>query len=242
MKIPNNVFALGSFLALSSAAPGVVIFGLANNDDLDGTVGAGTSQTETDDTDPTLMVTLTTVDVLTPEYEEVPDGGGGTIWQATGNTLSALNGDGGGTNVTSAGDLGINNPSINNTNYASFGTGSESSNFEPGESWVFEFDTDVVFDLIDFASLGAGDTITLSVEGGPSVDFVDGTTSDIFTDPLSSLVIPAGTDLTFSVSGDLSTTNVRIADFSVIAVIPEPSTTTFLGLLGLFASLRRRRH
>ena len=235
-----GLIAISLFCAPSSY--GVILFDFENNvSPFDGTSGVGTMTTEVDDVDPALSATLTTVDVFAPEF----DGDA----MLTGTILFASAGGGGGTNVAASDSLGINNPSISNGAFeTAFGPSGETTNINPGEGWVFEFDTDVVFDFIDFASIGANDEASISIAGGPTVLFGDGTANDIFDDPFSGFVIAAGTDITLSLpaGGSSGTLNqpgdlIRVTSFGVNAV-PEPGSLSMFALfISSYCFSRKRR-
>lgn len=188
-------------------------------------------------------LTLTIVDVRTPEYDST-----GSLPTLTGNTLSSANGDGEATFISGQGALGINNSSINNSSFDLIGDGSESFDFNPGESLVFTFDRDVEFLSIELESVQASDSFDVLV-GGISVLETQG--DDSFIDDLgglANLTIAAGTEITFFVDGVLATatggpaTSLRVETFQVHAkAVPEPSSLLALaGIAGLVAVRRRR--
>ena len=177
--------------------------------------------------------TLTTVAVTAPEFDSMS--------MLTGSTIAAV------TNVTGSpgGNFGINNLSISNGafNTATGAGGSESVNFNFQETWTFNFDQDVTFTTIDFASLGGNETFEVNIggTGGSDFTFADGAAGDIFNDPFAGLLITAGTNITFVADGSLQTTNLRIDSFQVhVAVVPEPSTAMF-GCVAALGLLSRRR-
>jgi len=137
--------------------------------------------------------------------------------------------------------LGVDNGSITSGNFFN-GAGTETADFNFGESIVISFDQDVTLDLIDFASLSADDSFDIIVGGGSTFNFVDGTASDIFIDPLAGTLLTAGQTLTL-VAGGTEDGNVRIADFAVsIAAIPEPNSAfALLAIAGVLGGKRRRR-
>jgi Fe-S cluster assembly iron-binding protein IscA len=161
-------------------------------------------------------------------------------------TIGAITSSGGQTNILSPDGLGIDNPTISASSFSSnFGSGTEQSNFNFDETWVFDFGTPVVVDSIDFDSLDGGtalDTFTFSIAGS-SFMFTNSNTdgSDISTDPFSGLVIAAGQDISVSFSAADNSAAARIASITVAAV-PEPSS--LLALLGVASAgsiIRRRR-
>lgn len=186
------VLALGlsAFPAsLITAAP--IPFVFTNNSEFDVT-GAGASMTRTDGT---TSITITTVDVLAPEY--VDNGSG--VFVPTGNVLSSLGGANVRTSIPATANfgMGVDNPSINDTQYNStFGVGSEASVFNTGEAWIFEFDQPVLITDMLFASVDAGDVLTLTVEGLGTFSI----TVNSLPMPFGLTEIPAGANLTLSSS------------------------------------------
>ena len=159
---------------------------------------------------------LTLVDITAPEYDLT-----GAVPVEIG-TLSGAAGDNVMTNVSGQGALGIQNPSIGNTDFDLIGDGSESSDINPGETVTFTFDQDVVFTSIELESVQADDTFDVLVDG---VAVLQTTGDDAFLDDLgglSGLMIPAGSEITFAVGGifapdltDLPSTSIRIETFTV---------------------------
>ena len=169
--------------------------------------GLGATMTATDDFD---TVTITTVDIIALEFD--------ATFTLTGNTLSALNGDGVETSISGSNAVGVNNPTISNSNYATIGSGGgENGDFNPGESWVIEFDKDVVLKEFNFSSIGAagGESFDVTIEGGATMNFADGSAGDDFADPFGTTIITAGTNLTFTCAGTIADTNVRISEVTV---------------------------
>ena len=189
-------------------------------------------------------LTLTTVDILAPEF--VDDGMGS--FMLSGTILSALAGENVTTNIAGNRDrIVVNNPSISNSQFDTITTaGVESSDFNSGESWVFNFDQAVVFDTIEFENLEAGNIYTISIDGGVSQAFdgPDGNVNGTDLGLLDGAVIAAGTSVTIAVSGPLIDNDGGIESFTVdtISVVPEPSSLMVLvGMAGIFAARRRRR-
>lgn len=204
-------------------------FTAADGSDLDGG-GAGDSITGVPTGADT--ATLTNVSVTAPEFD-----GSGVL---TGATLDAE------TNITFGGQFGVNNLSIGNGAFdTATGAGSsESSNFNFLESWTFEFDEDITFVSIDFASLGGGENFDVTI-GTDTFSFADGAAGDIFNDPFAGLEIAAGTDITFTANGSLGGTNIRIDEFvvDVVAAVPEPGSALFGCIaFGLLSTRRRRKN
>ena len=161
-------------------------------------------------------LSLTLVDITAPEYDLT-----GAVPVEIG-TLSGAAGDNVLTNVSGQGALGIQNPSIGNTDFDLIGEGTESSDLNPGETVTFTFDQDVVFTSIELESVQADDTFDVLVDG---VAVLQTTGDDAFLDDLgglSGLMIPAGSEITFAVGGILNSTasglpstSIRIETFTV---------------------------
>jgi len=226
------VFTLIAFPVSESSAD-LVLFDFANtNTELDGSTAGGTMTRS----GAMSTVTMTTLLITAPDFNNDPTM---DLQSVDNETNISNNNDNGG--------LGVNNDTISNTAFRDDPNGgattSESSNFNFMESLTFEFDQDVTFHRIDFATLGANESFRINVAGNPTnFDFVDGTTSDIFTDPLSGLLITAGTDITFTALGSADITNIRVDEFTVhVAAVPEPTSLGFLTFgIGLMMVRRRR--
>jgi len=223
--VPALSLCLVSLLLAGPAQGALVNFDFNNGTAFDGS-GPGTTMwaLAEDDTN----VTMTSVDVRAPEYE-LADGN----WTWDGTTYGVAE-----TYIVST--LGINNLSISGDNPIN----NEPTNINPGESWTFSFDVDVVFTQIDFAAFSGGDDkATLEVEGESPVAFT-GDDGDPLNDPLSGLVIPAGTNITITNSDTVPTplpdaesitpsSNWRINNFTLDIVVPEPSALVLLLISGL---------
>jgi len=192
-------------------------------------------------------LTLTVVDVRTPEYDlsAIADGGLPTL---TGNIRSSANGDGDATNVSGLASLGIDNSSINDSDFDLIGDVVESGDFNPGESLIFIFDRDVEFLSIELESVAPADSFDVLVDG---ISILETQGDNNFIDDLgglAGLTIPAGTEITFFVDGVLETatggpaTSLRVETFEVhVKSVPEPSSLLALaGMVGLVAVRRRR--
>lgn len=169
---------------------------------------------------------LTIVDVTVPEYDI-----SGAVPVETGVILSSAAGDLVTTNVSGQAALGLNNPSIGNTDFDIIGDGAESSDWNPGETLTFSFDQDVQFTEIELESVLAQDSFDVLIDG---VAVLETTGDDMFIDDLSGLAgltIAAGSEITFAVDGVLETatggaaTSIRIETFTVEIV----GSTTLLG-------------
>lgn len=198
-----------SMLSSEVRAQDTVLFDFNNNTEFDNSAMAGVTMSAMGATD---TVVMTSLEVLAPEIEEtMPD-----VFVLTGNTISAVTSIG-----TSNNSVGINNQSIGNTDYRVFAgidSGTEGNDFNLGESWVVEFDTDVIVQEINFASIDVDGFAVVEIEGvATPFQFVDGTPNDDFADPFAGLVITAGTDITFSVDG-APNASVRISEITVETV------------------------
>ena len=193
---------------------------------------------ETDDTDASLMVTLTTVDILVPEYVLNPMT---NMFEDTGSIVSN-----GATNIAGNADaLGINNVPIGNNPFESDikgnTAGAESSDFNSGEAWVIEFDMDVTLDQLEWESMTGTNSVTILVDGVSQATFVFNADGELYNDPLAGLLIAAGSDVELRVGGDIADTEIRLESLTVTAVVPEPSGAVLLGFAGLLMGFRRKR-
>jgi hypothetical protein len=229
-----SIFGLSLFSAMLVLPVGQanadIIFDFANNGELDGNEPAGATMSRMGTTD---TVVLTTVLLSAPDFGE-PDPYTNII--TTGVDTSIDNPRG----------LGINNPSTNNGDFnaATGAGGSEGNNINYLESITVDFDKTVTMTSIDFAALdGSVEFVRINVAGvATNYDFFNGNSNDIFSDPLSGLVITAGTDVTFTGLGSAGDTNMRIDQFTVETIaIPEPGSIAMLGLGSVLMMVRRRR-
>lgn len=150
-------------------------------------------------------VQLSIVDVFANEFGVLPPN---VLRSSEGDeVLAAIGGN----------SLGVDNPSVSDDDFFA-GAGIERRDFNDGEGLVLEFDTAVVFTNLNFVSLDDG-TMTVTIEGIGSFDFVDGTAGDSFDDPFGTgVMIPAGADITFSMSSPADTTaNARIQELTVVS-------------------------
>ena len=179
-------------------------------------------------------LTVTIIDVITPEFEVV-----GGVTQRSGMLLG-----GGTTSIGGQQALGLNNPTIGTGDFDLLGTttnnGTEGTDFNADESLIFTFDQDVIFTSIELESLSGVDVFEVSLEG-VTVPVLENTAQGfIDLGGLAGLTIAAGTEITFTARGDDSTTDFRIETFTV-EIVPEPSSLALLGLGGLALIKRRRR-
>ena len=218
LLVPCLFVALISFGATPVSAQ-LVSFEFPNNHPFDGgQVGATDTQMSEDGEG---EATLTLVEIFAPEYVETEEGSG--VFEATGETLFGSDPESGLlTNIRGNGDLGVNHP-LNNASLESAGLpGSEVSNFNVGEGVVLEFDEDVVITQIDFASIdvraadGALETFDVNIEGvAETFNFGVEGTQDRFDNPFDGMVITAGTDITFTATGDADFVSMRIDEITV---------------------------
>ena len=202
---------LGGLLSLVSLLPAQVTFDFENDGalvaDLDGgVVGSSATANLGDGT----VLTLTTVDILYPEYDT-----SGDTPTATGNLLRASVAGSAVTNISSQEALGINNGTIGNTDFEAFSGGTEGGDFNSGEAWVFSFDRDVTLSGIELESQDANTSLVILVDGNQVASFDINNEPDVLILPLQDLVIAAGTPITLSASGPLTTTNFRIESLEV---------------------------
>jgi len=207
-----------------SATVVTAVFNFTNNSELDGEP-AGTTMVRDG-------ITLSSVSFAYPDLSNAP-------------TIGGIITTGGETNIISSDSLGVDNPTITAGDFSNdFGSGTEQSNFNFDETWVFDFDAAVTVDEIDFASLTGtdGDTFTFDIGGNQFVINDANTTSDLATDPFSGLVINAGQDIsaTFSSSENDNSAVSRIVSITV-TTIPEPSFAILLSSAVPAHLLRRRR-
>lgn len=214
-------FAAGMY-ALSSSAPAATTFTFTDGSSLDGAYEDGT-MTASDDT--TLQdIVLSTEDIL--GFEDST---------STSTITSSSNSHR--TNATTSTDaLGINSD-------GNGGHSGEATNFNPGEAWVFSFDTDLTLTSIEFESMnetGIGATISSSAFSDINLTQASLGAGDVYT--FGNLAVSAGTELTITAT----TTEAfeagagwRIESLTVNPV-PEPSSTALIGLGGLALLLRRR--
>ena len=149
-------------------------------------------------------VTLSIVDLFAPDFAN------------PGSVLRASTMDGVVTQIGSNA-LGVDNPSVDDL---TFGGGQENRDLNDGEGIVLEFDVPVIFTELDFASLDEDQgTATVTVEGIGTFNFNadDANNSgDLFSLPFGAVTIPAGADITFSLSSPTNAVGtVRISQFTV---------------------------
>ena len=183
---------------------------------------------------------LTIADITFPEYElvdsgEVDDDGAPImIPQETGVTLSAAAGDGGSTSVGNGNSLGLNNPSVNNSNFDRIGNGGEGNDINPGEAITMTFDEDVEFTAIELESVIPEDSFNVLVDGEAVLE-TTGVDGALELGGLTDLTIAAGTEITFAVDGVLETatggpaTSIRIETFTVVGSESGEVVYTFQG-------------
>ena len=203
------------YLAISCIAAGLAILampGQTNAQTFD--FNNGTDFDDGQTVDATTMagdVTLSIVDLFAPDFVNA------------GNVLRASAGDDVVTQIGSN-SLGVDNPSVDD---ATFGGGMENRDLNDGEGIVLEFDAPVIFTELDFQSLDDG-TAIVTIEGVGTFEFVEDDVAnpgDIFSLPFGIVVIPAGADITFSLSSpDNAEGTVRIGQFTVTspAALTQP--------------------
>lgn len=170
---------------------------------------AGATMTR-DDGNPANAITLTSLAVMGPLYEESFPGAGDYVWN--GAYVPSI------TNIPGGNALGINNqgPVPNNN--------SELQSFNPAEYWELSFDRAVVFQEIDFSSLG-GATAIVTI-GSNSWNFTASGigAGEIASDPFNGLYIPASTPIRITGGGDpedfVSDFSWRLTSFTVVEAAP----------------------
>ena len=198
-----------------------VVFDFNNDTAFDGNATAGATMSATGMTD---TVVATSVGVFAPEFTEPMPG----VFELTGATIDATTAIGSSNNA-----IGVSNPSISNGDFEIFtgsSVGNESLDFNFGESFVIEFDTDVIIQEFNFSSIDDdGGFFIVEIEGvATPFNFANGTPGDDFDDPFAGMVIPAGTNITFGVGGSQEA-SVRISEITVETV----ATSTLIGDVNL---------
>jgi hypothetical protein len=220
--------------AASTALAAPIAYEFVEADQFDSTTNgnSGANQTLTNGVD---SVKLTSVDILVPQFAAT------SPFAPTGTILSAV--DGTRTNFQNLGQLGVNNPSIGDTNYQNtYGPSGEAQSFNKDEAWIFEFDKDVKIEQLNWASVDGTDQITITVEDvAASYVLNDGATNDDYNDPLAGLIIPAGKNITIKATHPGYDGTSRLD--SITVSIPEPTGVGLAALGGIaFLSRRGRRN
>ena len=165
---------------------------------------------------------------------------------ATGNAIDAIF-------LSSDGGLIIDNPSLNDDqSFAATQATGEDGFFNGGETFTFEFGTDVIFTEIDFFGIGTNsengidEVVQILIEGnGTPFSFPSGPNSDTYTDPFGAgATILAGTDITITssqVSDAFGVENFTVTGEGTSTAIPEPSSLAVIGFGSLLMVTRRRR-
>ena len=183
----------------TASSYGQATFLFPNGNPLDG-FGVGATISETDPTAGVLVVVTTTAVIGQDGSTE-----GNTTFSTQSNALG----------VNSANDLsGLNN---------------QGRDFNPNEAWVFQFNTDVLFDFINFAGWTGQTEVTISSPAFPDMIFNDdGTARGDFD--LGSVPVPADTDITIRMTAGLDTEDpaVRLSNFMVTAVPGDPTGTQLI--------------
>ena len=212
-KSYRNLFCSITCLVIASiiSSANGQTFDFNNNTAFDGGQGIGTEMTAG-------SVTASIVDLFAPEFV---DDGTGTFMQ-TENILRASEGDAVLADIGTSNSLGVDNPSIEDIDFF-MDTGVELRDLNDGEGIVIEFDVPVVFTELDFQSLDDG-MVTVTIEGIGSFDFEDAP-SDVFANPFGVVLIPAGADITFSMSAPETepAASARISQFTVATSLEDVS-------------------
>jgi len=132
-------------------------------------------------------------------------------------------------------DVNANGTSLGINSGTGAPSGESASEFDPGESLSFLFNTDLLVSEVGFTSVTGSDAGTLQI-GATSYGLTAGSTDSgsdwVFGSPL---LVTAGT--LFTVTGGTGTFGLEFID----AVIPEPASLVLVGLGSLSMLARRRR-
>ena len=207
---------------ISSQANAQIVFDFANGSDFDDgqTIGAASTATATDGSSATVSI----VDLFAPEF--VNNSPTATVLRASQGDLIVTQID--------SNSLGVDNPSVADADFfpddLGAGAGVENRDINDGEGLVLEFDVPVIFTEIDFASLDIG-TAVVTIEGVGSFNFVEDETAnpgDVFSLPFGSDFIPAGADITITLSSPgAADANLRISEFTVATSTDALTQPTF---------------
>ena len=101
-----------------------------------------------------------------------------------------------GSDLTSEGNTttifkGVDSLSINTASVS----GTEYQNFDPNEAWVFDFDADLTLGTIDFAELGKGETMKVTILDGSNGGAGTARTVTDAKELVLNRQLPAGTDV-----------------------------------------------
>lgn len=169
--------------------------------------------------------TLSIVDLFAPEFvNNAP----------TATILRASQGDLVTTEIGNSNSLGVDNPSVTDDDFFA-GAGLEERDINDGEGLVFEFDVPVVITSLDLVSLDDG-TVTVDIAGigSFSLNNDEDVPQDQFSLPFGTGFIPAGADITISLSSpDAPSANVRIQAITISTVaVPAPCLLGDVNLSG----------
>ncbi|MDF7824644.1 sialate O-acetylesterase [Pontiellaceae bacterium B12227] len=186
-------FFLSAALVLGAVSAQAALFDFNNGTGLDN-VGVGGTMTADD-----VVTIVTTSDVR---------GHDGTL-DSDGNSHE--------TNITSSNALGVNSASTPPN------AASDARDFDPGEAWIFSFNTNVVLNSIDLASLDTDAVMTISSPAFTTIVINDdGGSEDVYS--LGDVLVGAGTLITFENSSATSTTN-NSHDFRISTLTVTPTDT-----------------
>ena len=207
--------SLNDFTVVTSTDPlSLPNFDFNNGTDFSDGQGIGATTTATS-LDGSNSATMSIVDLFAPEFDanNMP----------TANILRASQGD---MVVTQVGgnSLGVDNPSVSDENFFN-GAGIENRDIGDREGLIFEFDVPVIITSLDLVSLDDG-TVNVDIEGVGAFTFNndDDNPTDEFSLPFGTGFIPAGANITISLSSPNATdANVRIQQITVSTVeVAEP--------------------
>ena len=126
------------------------------------------------------------------------------------------------------GRLVIDNQTITDSEFDDlFDDNNEDAFISGGETLTLSFDTAVQVTSIDFFGVDDDEVVTVAVGANDSFEFST-SPGDVFENPFGTLVIAAGTDLTFNISGSTPNNAVRYA-LTNIVVTESTGTPVTLG-------------
>jgi hypothetical protein len=178
------------------------VFTFLNDSAFDSGSGIGVSMTQTDDVS-SVVVNMMTVDIIDWEGDLASDGGSGVP------TLNIGSGDGLAVNSTP-------NSTWNN----------EAISINPGEGWIFKFDTDVNLVELDFSSQSNDVVAVLSSSAfdDKTLDFSHGDANG--THSLDDTFVSAGTEITLQFTEYIADDVLRLSSFTVEALVTTNISNT----------------
>ena len=130
--------------------------------------------------------------------------------------------------IVGGGRLVIDNQTITDSEFDDLFDDNNEDGFISGdETLTLSFDTAVEVTSIDFFGVDDEEVVTVAVGANDSFEFSN-VPGDVFENPFGTLVIPAGTDLTFNIGGSTPNNAVRYA-LTNILVVESTDTPILLG-------------